>query len=652
MKLLKKILPTIILIFALAACSGKTAASDEQVIADIESESVSAENQPLTEDTGSDQSYTEISDGDVDTSTEVNEDHTELHEDSDDYIWDTSSLISIQLNGDSISTESSDVSVEGSTATITAAGNYSISGSLSNGQIVVDTDDDEIVRLILNNVSIHSNTNAAINIEKAEKVLVVLADGSQNTLSDESEYVLPDAESDEPNATLFSKADLTITGNGSLTITANYNDAIASKDGLIINGGSNITITAVDDGIRGKDYLVVNGAVINVTAGGDGLKSDETDDASKGFVTIESGTITIVAEADAIDAETDVTILDGDFNLQSGGGSSNSDNDNRDMWVTTTSSAKGIIGGTSVTISGGTFTIDSADDAIHSNSTVTIQGGTFTIASGDDGMHSDSTLTIDGGQITITESYEGLESATMTINAGDISIVASDDGINLAGGVDSSGMNDGMQQGGGGGGGGKHGGNAGPGQDNFSSGSGSYYLYINGGTILIDADGDGIDSNGSIEMTGGTVIINGPTNSANGAIDYMSTFNISGGYFIAAGSSGMAMTPSSSSSQASVYLKFNSTIQSGQVIHVENSAGETIFNFSPTKEIQSIVFSTPELQTGGSYSIYVGGELSGTSSNSLLTDVTYSGGSEYTSFSITDTVTQVGGGGGGGSFGR
>ena len=634
MKIVKRVIPAILLILMITACSDNSAILNEQGMSDLESESSESQNETLSGDSASEQAYTEILNDEV-TSSSISAEHTELHEDSEDYIWDIESLVSVQLNGDSITTESSDITINGTTATIKAAGNYSFSGSLADGQIVVDTEDEAIVRIILNGADIHSSVNSAIYVQSAEKVLVVLAEGSQNSLSDESNYTLPEAESDEPNATLFSKADLTITGNGSLTITANYNDAIASKDGLIVNGGSTITINAVDDGIHGKDYLVINNAGINVTSSGDGLKSDEADDASKGFITIESGTITVVAGADAIDAESDVTILDGNLNLQSGGGGSAN-------IANMESSAKGIIGGTSVTISGGNISIDSADDAIHSNGTVLIQGGTFTIASGDDGIHSDTSLTIDGGSINITKSYEGLESATITINGGDIQIEASDDGINVAGGTDGSGMTGGMQ---GDKGGGKHGGQAGPGQDMFTT-AGSYYLYINGGSIFVNADGDGIDSNGSIEMTGGTVVVNGPTNNANGALDYMSTFNITGGYFIAAGSSGMAQAPSNSSSQASVYLNFNGTVQSGQIIHVENSAGETIFNFSPMKEIQNIVFSSPNLQTGGSYTIMIGGEISGTSSNLLLSDAAYSGGSEYTSFSITDIVTQIGSGGG------
>ena len=629
MKTLKMTLPAILLIIALTACSGWTTSSGQQVASNNGTSDISGES--IAYESGEDQDAAESSSNSLGASSSVSAEHTELHEDSDDYILETDSQVSIELNGESIYSESSAVTIDSSTATITSAGNYLISGSLSDGQIVVDTEDEDVVRLILNGVDIYNSRCSAIYIFKADKVLVVLAEGSQNTLSDGGTYNLPDAESDKPNATLFSTADLTVTGSGSLDVTANYNDAIASKDGLIINGGSNISINAVDDGIRGKDYVVVNGAVLDITANGDGLKSDEADDTSKGFVTIESGTITIIAGADAIDAETDVTIMDGSFNLQSGGGSSSN-------LLNMTSSAKGIVGGTSVTISGGSITVDSADDALHSNNTILIQDGILTIASGDDGMHSDSTLTINGGQVEITKSYEGLESAVITINAGDIQINASDDGINLAGGADGSGMNADMQ----GGGGGKHGG---PGQDMFAE-SGSYYLYINGGTILVDADGDGIDSNGSIEMTGGTVIVHGPTISANGALDYMGTFNITGGYFIAAGSSGMAQAPSNSSSQVSVYLNFNYTIQNNEIIHAETINGETIFNFTPLKEIQNIVFSTPDLLTGETYRIFVGGQVFGTSSNSLLSDVTYSGGSEYTSFSITDVITQIGGGGG------
>jgi hypothetical protein len=481
-------------------------------------------------------------------------------------------------------------------------------------------------------VVIHNDDGPAIQVENAEKVMVYLVDGTQNQLSDGSNYTLPDPESDEPNATLFSKADLIIDGTGSLLVLASYNDAIASKDGLIINNGE-ITVNSVDDGLRGKDYIVIHQGTLAVTADGDGLKSDEQDDASKGYIQIDDGVITIMAGMDAMDAETAINITAGTFDLTGGGGSGAATGQDVSM--------KGIKGLGSVNITGGDFTINTADDAIHSNGDIVITDGVFSISTGDDGIHSDTSLTINGGRIAILQSYEGLESALITINDGNIAIAASDDGINVAGGADASGMNGDM-------GGGRPGRNAGPGFDMFTGAAGNYFLYINGGTIFVNAGGDGLDSNGSIEVTGGTTVVNGPTNNGNGPLDYMGTCNVSGGILIAAGSSGMAQGPSSSSTQAGVLLNFNGTVPAGVTINVANSAGETVFTFTPAKDIQSIVFSTPDLTVGESYTISSGGSASETSDLGLVMGGTYSGGTVYTTVTLSSVVTQIGAGGMGG----
>ncbi|MCB0195368.1 MAG: carbohydrate-binding domain-containing protein [Anaerolineae bacterium] len=580
--------------------------------------------------------------------------NSETHDDADDYTWDSASVIAIALNGDSITADSDDVTIDGSTVTITAAGTYSLSGTLEDGQIIVDTEDEAIVRLILNGVDLRNSTSAPINVAAAEKVMIVLADGTENSITDSDSYVFEDPEEDEPNAALFSKADMTIYGNGSLTVNASYNDGIASKDGLIIASGT-ITVNAADDGIRGKDYLVVKDGTITVDAQGDGFKSDNEEDTDKGTITIETGTITINAGGDAMQAETDVMITDGTFTLTSGGGST--------VTIDEETSAKGIKAAVNVNIDGGTFTLDSADDALHSNGSLVVNNGTFVIASGDDGIHADSTLEINDGDINITESYEGIESAVITINDGNINLVASDDGLNVAGGNDGSGM--GRRPGPGGGDrpepngefgrgrgpraddddgfdlGDLFGQAGGPGGDGFAT-SGNYYLYINGGTIVVDAGGDGLDANGSIEMTDGLVIVNGPTNRGNGALDYDGSFTLSGGELVAAGSAGMAQAPGQTSTQPSVLINFDSTQAAGTLVHIQSEDGQNILTFAPSKEFQSIAFSSTELTEGTTYPIYLGGSATGTVTDGLYRDATYTDGTPYTEFTISDIVTRVG----------
>ena len=532
--------------------------------------------------------------------------------------------VAITLNGDSISADNPAVSISGSVATITAAGTYSLSGTLADGQIIVDTQDEAVVQLILNGVAITSTTSAPIAVMNAEEVALVLADGTINTLVDAASYVFPNPEEDEPNAALFSNADMTISGNGALNVAANYNDAISSDDGLVIAGGT-IVVNAVDDGLRGKDYLAVQGGNITVTAGGDGLKADQEEDATLGYIAISGGVIQVTAQGDAIAAETDVIISDGQFTLVSGGGSNGQ--------IAADASAKGIKGLVSVVIDGGTFAIDSADDALHSNADITINGGVFSIASGDDGIHADATLTINDGQIDVTTSYEGLESAVITINAGDVRVVASDDAINVAGGADSSGMMGGPGRGGPGG---QQSGEA------FTY-TGTQYLYINGGTIVVYASGgDGIDVNGAIQMTDGVVVVHGPTNDGNGSLDYDGGFNISGGLLVAAGSAGMAQAPDASSTQNSLLVNFSSAQQAGTLVNIRNSAGQDVLTFAPATSYAALVYSSAALTTGETYAISLGGSDSGTASDGLYSGGSYTPGTEYGSLTVSSVVTTLG----------
>lgn len=533
--------------------------------------------------------------------------------------WENAAATTIVLDGSAITVEGEGVSVAGSQATITAAGVYAISGALTDGQIIVDTGDEAPVYLLLNGVELNSSTSAPLFISKAEEVVIVLADGTQNTITDAASYVFASAEEDEPNAALFSKASLTITGSGALTVQGNYNDGIASKDGLLIDGGV-ITVSAVDDGIRGKDYLVVKNGSLAVTAAGDGLKADNEEDATLGYIQIEAGTVQVNAGGDAITAQSQVLVTGGEFNLTSGGGST--------AVIDDTLSAKGIKSAVAVQIDGGSFTIDSADDAVHSNASITINGGVFTIASGDDGMHADQTLTINAGEIDITRSYEGIEGAVITLNGGSVHLVASDDGVNVAGGVDSSG---GMR-------GGRPGGAS---QDAFTY-TGDYYLYINGGYLVVDAAGDGIDVNGAFIMTGGVALVNGPTMDGNGALDYDAGFNISGGLLVAAGSAGMSQAPGSASTQNSLLLNYSATQAAGTLIHIQDSAGNAILTFAPTKDYQSLAFSSPALVTGETYTVYSGGSSSGTVTDGLVEGGVYTPGTEYTTFTVESVVTQVG----------
>mgnify|MGYP000884347351 CR=1 FL=1 len=529
------------------------------------------------------------------------------------------SITAINLQGAAINVDGAGAVVSGSTVTITTPGTYSLSGTLDDGQILVDAEQDGLVTLILNGVTLNSSTSAPLYIKKASIAAIILADGTQNSVTDAAAYIYPSADEDEPNAAIFSDDDLTISGSGALNVVANYNDGIASKDSLTI-ADSVIAVTSVDDGIRGKDSLVITAANLTINAQGDGLKSDNEDDTSLGYITIESGLFNIIAGGDALQAQTTLTINTGDFNLTSGGGSS--------AVINADHSAKGLKADVSVIVNGGTFVINSADDALHSNGSVSLNAGAFTIATADDGIHADTSITINGGLINIAGSYEGIESAVITINAGDIHLVSSDDGINVAGGSDAA-----QPQGG------PPAGNRR--QDRFAA-VGDYYLYINGGTIVVNANGDGLDANGSIEMSGGLVLVNGPTENMNGALDYDGYFNITGGTFIAVGSAGMAQTAGDSSTQHALLLNLNAGQAAGTPIHIETADGQQVLTFLPAKAYQSIAFSSPQLSTGTTYNVYIGGTVTGTTVDGLAQTDTYTPGSQYTGFTISSIITLLG----------
>jgi hypothetical protein len=563
-------------------------------------------------------------------------DNEKTHEDPADNTYDISTAIPIHLNGSSIQAEKG-VVVSGSKATITSPGQYVIDGALTDGQIVVDTAVKATVWLILNGVDIHSSDNAPIFILKAQKVVIVLADKTVNKLSDGTTYTSNLPEDDQPDAALFSKSDLTLCGNGSLAVKANYQDGIASKDGLIIAGG-NVTVDAPDDGIRGKDYLVVKDGTLTVKAQGDGLKSDNEKDAKRGYISIAAGTFDIDAGGDAVTASTDVVIQGGAFDIVSGGGSSQPKDD--------AVSQKGIKGAVGVYIDGGTIKIDATDDAIHSGGNVGINAGTVSLSTADDGIHADAALTVNGGDITIARSYEGIESAVVTIHAGTIHVNSSDDGINISSKDSSAGVDPGL-------GGGKMAGRSvgqpgGSLDQNNSASTGNLILSIHGGYLYVDANGDGLDSNGSIEMTGGVVIVNGPTQQNNGALDYNNGFKITGGWIVAVGSSGMAQAPDTSSSQFAALINLTSAQSAGTLIHIQDSTGKEILTFAPTKNYQSIAFSSPDLAQGAIYTYYAGGNSSGTIQDGRYTDGRYTPGVQSGNFTIQDTVTMVGSGNRGG----
>ncbi|MFC7531108.1 carbohydrate-binding domain-containing protein [Actinoplanes sp. GCM10030250] len=499
----------------------------------------------------------------------------------------------ITLSGTSASSSSDGVEVNGSTVTISKAGTYRISGSLTDGQIVVNAPD-ATVTLVLDGADITSSTTAAIAATEAEQLVIQLADGTTNRLADTASY----AEDADVNAALFSAGDLTITGGGILEVIGNGNDGIASKDGTVVQSGT-VTVRAKDDGLRGKDYVVADGGTITVTAGGDGVKADNEEDADSGYVAVAGGTLTLTTEGDGIDAATDLVTTGGTITVVSGGG--------HQKQPAGDVSAKGLKSGVITVLGGGTATVDASDDAVHSDGAVHLAGAKVSVASGDDGVHAEGQQIIDGGTVEVTAAVEGLEGAHIVLKSGTVTVTSSDDGVNGAGGTSTE------ENTGGGGRGGPGGGGPGGG----GSEAGDYSVTVNGGTLVINSEGDGLDSNGTATITGGTVVVNGPQRDGNGALDVNGDFTISGGVLLAAGSAGMVVAPGTGSGQGWLSATLDSAAPAATTIQIANSDGDVVATFVTSKTVQNVVYSSSAVKSGDKYTIYTGGSASGASTGGL-----------------------------------
>lgn len=458
---------------------------------------------------------------------------------------------------------------------ITQPGVYILSGEIADGCISVNTNDN--VKLELNNVNITNSSGPAIYVSNAKNVVISTTQDSINYLSDGATYSNK-YEIDEIGV-IYSHDDLMLEGSGVLIVTSNNEDAIVGKDDLVFAGGT---------------YRIES--------------------------VIADGKFNITAELDGIQAETTLQIVGGTFDIKTGGGSSVTST--KEEWGTwgrmpmgqtsssatvDTASAKGIKA-TNMAIEQGTFYLNCSDDALHANGDLKLSGGTFEIATGDDGIHADSNLVIDGGIINITQSYEGLEGATVTINDGSIAVIASDDGINAAGGSDSSSMER-------------------PGTNNFKTNA-DVYIRIRGGDIQVDSTGDSIDSNSNIYIEGGNIIINGPTNGADNALDHDGELIITGGTLLVNEIAGMMAGGISTSSTAySIIATFSTTYPAGTTVTIEDNKGTEIMSLAPQKSFNSVTFSSSNLQKDSTYIIKINGTT-------------------YQSFTISSVVTQIGTSGG------
>ena len=502
-----------------------------------------------------------------------------------DASYDEAAATKIALTGQSATVSGEGAAVEGSTVIITAAGTYVVSGELTAGSLTVNAGDADKVQIVLSGASIRNEAGPALNIQQADKVFVTLAAGSQNTLADGASYTLAEGE-DEPNAALYSKADLTINGMGALTVEGNYRHGVNSKDDLVVTGGT-LTVTAREDGLRGKDCVKIADGSFTVTAGRDGVKSSNDEDPTRGFVSIDGGTFAMDVQDDGVQAATYLRIT------------------------------------------GGEGTVKAADHALRSEVEAAMTGGAFTVEAGGKGMNPETRFTMDGGTLNVTGSDEGIEAEEVIVNDGELNIVASDDGINAAVAERSDETAEAAVA---------------------ANASEDCLIQINGGMVTVDAGGDGLDSNGYVEVNGGVVLASGSAGGGDSALDYEYGAKIAGGAVILAGATGMAETFTEGTQPFAMVAAEGAA---GTNLAVTDEAGTVLVSYTVPKAFQCAVVSAPGLTEGATGKVIVGGTVTGADSAGYATGAAVEGGTTVDFTASTTPSNEVGrmGGGDGGRRG-
>lgn len=545
----------------------------------------------------------------------------------------------VTLCGNTATVDGSGVLVDGNTVTFAAQGTYLVSGELE-GQLVVDTPDAEKVKLILCGVSVTCAQGPALLVNTAQKKVVLYsAKDSINLFSDGTDYYTEAEDGTSgglPNACIWSAEDLKLDGQGSIYVTGNCDKGINTKDDLEIAGG-NLYVSAIGAGVRGNDSVTVSGGYVHVlSSAGDGIKTANTDQGKGDFV-ISGGEIYIDCFGDGISSSSSLSVTGGTIAIKTAGtvdasaastqtntgwggpgggrpggggpGGMNEGNSNK-----SSTSAKGLKSVGLLLITGGNITVDCTDDAIHSDSAVQIDDGNLYLSASDDGIHGEQSAMIGGGVIEIAKSYEGIEAIEITVNGGTIRLTASDDGFNACGGTSMMG------------------GFGRPGQsDNSTASDETPLLTFNGGYTVVNASGDGIDSNGQIVVTGGTVIVFGPTDNGNGPIDHgdarTDQLTISGGTLLAIGSSGMADTAVGDNYGVLAFAT-RSSFAGGSTMGVFDSDGNLVLAFESPKAFASVVYSSADIESGKTYTIGYNGTIGGTLQDGIAPGGTYEGYTE------------------------
>lgn len=593
----------------------------------------SADNAAATsESTDSENEIESASDIDFDLELTESTIDTEFTDREKSGSYKASEAVKITLNKTTATVSGSGAKADGSTITITEEGVYIVSGTLEDGQIIVDASDSDKVQIVLDGVNINCETNAAIYVREADKVFITLAENSSNTLGGGNEYTQID--DNTVDGVIFSKSDLVCNGTGSLTIEADYKHGIVSKDDLVITGGT-YKITAAYNGITAKDQLKILDGIFDIDAANSAVKAKNADDAELGNIYIAGGIFTIEAEQDGFHATGSIVVDDGTITVNSGDDGFHADLDTviHGGTILVEKSYEGLEG-KRVVVNGGDITINASDDGINAansgddgaNATNSDDGGVNAANSGDGGVNAanpganavgsgddnsnaassndDSSAAVNSGYDgSISGAADGKEPPQMppdTENGSDMQPSQDFDPENAPsdgnapqdfdpGNAPSDGNAPQMMQGGQGGG-----------------GNSELYIKITGGTLTVSADGDGLDSNGSLLVTGGTTIVYGPTSDGDSALDYDGSAIVTGGTLAAIGSAGMVESFDEASTQPVITYYCTETQSADTAITLTDSDGSALFTVTPEKAYASIVLTCPEMKLDATYTLAAG----------------------------------------------
>lgn len=489
----------------------------------------------------------------------------DTHYSEQDLSWDASSETAIDLSNP---TATDGVTVEDGTLTITKAGTYKLSGEYQ-GQIKVETADSDAVRLVLDNANITNSSGAALNVVNADEVILYSASGTTNTISDGADYTATGE--DDPDAVVYSKADLTIAGEGTLKVNGNHEDGIHTSDGLVIASGT-LEVNAANTGIKGKDYVDILGGTINVTAQQDGIKSTNDTDEGKGWTRLSNGTVTVNAGDDGFKASRVVEISGGSLTVEQ------SDEGIEAQYIN---------------VSGGDVNVTSADDGMNASLKTSNSESTNSSENTSDAANQQQNNqqqgSLPGGQQSGTSNQQQQGTGQPPAMSG-----SSQDGTSQNGTTGTG--QQGMGQ---------------PPQGGMPGGGGGTFevidaaINVSGGHITVNAEGDGIDSNGVTTLSGGTLIVNGPSQGGNAALDTNGDLLLNGATVLSGSTADMFEAPSTNSTSGYLKLTNSSGFEQGSTVQVADSSGKVVANYKVTKSnVQLVLVSSSSIVKGQSYTAY------------------------------------------------